>query len=111
MWSWSVLEEASLPEDAPLQPNGQVPGGLARDRDESRLGGMLVLAMATTCPAEHPSIILDQPDDLADLHPLASPPRLGRRRRTYRVDETDESCCPQPAIRGAPYPERDRMVR
>jgi hypothetical protein len=34
--------------------DGQVPGGLAWDRDEPRLGGMLVLAVATTGPAEDP---------------------------------------------------------
>jgi len=64
-----VSEEASLSEDAPLQPDGQVLAGLARDRDESRLGGVLVLAVATTRPAEHPAVILDESDDLADLHP------------------------------------------
>jgi hypothetical protein len=63
-----VSAKASLSEDAPLQADGQVLAGLARDRDKSRLGGMLVLAMATACPAEHPSVILDQPDELTDLH-------------------------------------------
>jgi hypothetical protein len=73
------LEEASLPENAPLEPDGQVLGGLAGNRDQPGLGGMLVLAVATTGPAEDPAVILDQPDGVADFHLLAlPPPRLVR---------------------------------
>jgi hypothetical protein len=65
--------EAGLSEDAPLQPDGQVLAELARDRDESRLRGVLLLAMTATRPAEHPAVVLDEPDDLADLHSALHP--------------------------------------
>jgi len=93
-----VSEKASLSENAPLQANGQVPAGLARDRDKARLGGMLELAMASTCPAEHPAVLLDQLDGLADLHAVPSP-RQVERSRAYRDKEQADQVITAPEVK------------
>ena len=64
-----VSQETGLSEDAPLQANGQVPAGLAGNCDEPWLGGVPVLAMTAPRAAEYPTVLLDQPNGLADLHP------------------------------------------
>lgn len=60
--------EPGLFADAVERTRSQVVAKLARDGDPSRLGWMLVLAMAAVRDNEEPTITFQQADDIANLH-------------------------------------------